>query len=50
MTSSFRLLGSQADPRITLQKSARWKPGPLKARTSSLTEPKVLSGRCFMPS
>jgi hypothetical protein len=41
---------AQSDPRITLQKSVRWKRGSLYASTSSLTVPKVLSGRCLMPS
>jgi len=55
-TASSRAVGpvvcgqlARADPRITSQKSVRWKCGSLSASTSSFTVPKVLSGRCFIP-
>ncbi len=40
---------AQDEERMTLQKSVRTKFGSLSASTSSLTVPKVLSGRCFIP-
>ena len=40
---------SQAEFRMILQKSAGSNFGFLNANTSSLTMPKVLSGRCAIP-
>jgi hypothetical protein len=40
----------QEELRITLQKLPRRKPGSLSASTSAFTFPKVVSGRCLIPS
>ncbi len=40
----------QAEPRMMLQKFSRLNAGSLSARTSALTVPKVVAGRCSTPS
>jgi hypothetical protein len=40
---------AHAELSMTWQKFLRWKLLSLSARTSSLTVPNVLSGRCFIP-